>query len=87
MVVAESSITGAFRMILMIVGALVLLRFVGQLMQAKRNMAEEEAMNRRQKAFDAEAKRKKKHLGRTQILGKNTKINDSIEDAEFEEID
>lgn len=87
MEVVQSSITGAFRMILIIIGALVVLRFVGQLMQAKRNLAEEEAMNRKRKAFDAEAKRKRKNFGRMNVLGKNQKINDAIEDAEYEEVE
>lgn len=87
MAVIELSITGAFKMILMIVGALVLLRFVGQLMQAKKNMEHERDLNQRQRAFEAESKEKKRNLGKTKILGKNPKLKDGVEDVEFEEID
>ncbi|GAB5418502.1 MAG: hypothetical protein Crog4KO_02590 [Crocinitomicaceae bacterium] len=87
MTVAEASITGVFKMVFIIIGALVVLRFVGQLMMAKRNIAEEKELDRRKKANEAEAKRKKKHLGKTQILGKKQSSNDGIEDVEFEEID
>ncbi len=85
--VAEASITGVFRMILIIIGALVVLRFVGQLMIAKRNIAEEKELDQRKKANEAESRRKKKHLGKTQILNKKQASNDGIEDVEFEEID
>lgn len=74
-------------MILIIVGVLVVLRFVGQIMIAKRNLAEEKDLDRRKKAQDVEAKRKKRNLGRTQILGKRQSSNDGIEDVDFEEVD
>ena len=85
--IAEASITGVFRMVFIIIGVLVVLRFVGQLMIAKRNIAEEKEMDRRRKAQNAEARRKRKHLGKTQILGKKQSSNDGFEDVEFEEID
>lgn len=85
--IVEASITGVFRTILIIIGVLVLLRFLGQLMVAKRNIAEEKELDRQKKAQDAEARHKKKNLGRTQILRKDHKTNDGIEDVEFEEID
>lgn len=87
MTVLEASITGVFRTILIIVGALVVIRFVGQLMLAKKNLAEEKELNKRQKAHEAEKLRKKKHLGRTQILKNKHTSNDSIEDVDFEEVD
>lgn len=85
--IAEASLTGVIRMVFIIIGVLVVLRFVGQLMLAKRNIEEEKELDRQKKAQDAEAKRKKKNLGRTQILGKRKSSNDGIEDVEFEEVD
>ncbi len=87
MEVLESSITGAFKMILMIVGALVLLRFLGQLMNAKRNLEEERKMNQRQRALEVEAQKKRKYFGKTRVLGKNQKDENSIEDINFEEVE
>ncbi|MCR9172821.1 MAG: hypothetical protein NXI10_10030 [bacterium] len=87
MTVAEASLTGAIRMILIIIGVLVVLRFLGQLMIAKRNIAEEKELDRQKKAFDAEAKRKKRNLGRTKIIGKRQTSKDGIEDVDFEEVD
>lgn len=85
--IAEASLTGVFKMVFIIIGVLVVLRFVGRLMLAKKNIAEEKELNRRKKANEAEARRKKKHLGQTQILSKKQSSRDSVEDAEFEEID
>lgn len=85
--IAEASLTGVIRMVFIIIGVLVVLRFVGQLMLAKRNIEEEKELDRQKKAQDAEAKRMKKNLGRTQILGKRKSSNDGIEDVEFEEVD
>ncbi|MDB4516215.1 hypothetical protein N9089_01300 [Crocinitomicaceae bacterium] len=87
MEVLESSITGAFKMILMIVGVLVLLRFLGQLMNAKRNLEEERKMNQRQRALEVEAQKKHKYFGKTRVLGKNQKDDNSIEDINFEEVE
>jgi len=85
--VAEASLTGGIRMILIIIGVLVVLRFVGQMMIAKRNIAEEKELDRSKKAENAEAKRKKRNLGKTQILGKRQSSKDGIEDVDFEEVD
>lgn len=87
MEIIESSFTGALRMIAMIIGALVIIRFVGQLMQAKRNLSEEQDLIRRKKEHEAEANRKRKNFGRTNIIGKNPPNHDVVEDAEFEEVD
>lgn len=87
MTVAEASITGAFRTILIIIGVIVLLRFVGQFMNAKRNMEEERQMNENQRRFAKEKKKKKANLGKTRIINKNQRGGENIEDVDFEEID
>lgn len=84
---AEASITGLFKMLLIIIGAIVLLRFVGQLMNAKRNLEEQRQMNDAQKRFDKEKKRKNANLGKTRFLGKNQSKGNDIVDVDFEEID
>lgn len=84
--VVESSATGLFRMLLIIIGAIVLLRFLGQLMNAKRNLAEEQQLKERDQRNRAEKKRKEKNLGKTKVLGKNTGgLN--AEDVDFEEVE
>lgn len=50
MIIAEASLTGVIRMVFIIIGVLVVLRFVGQLMLAKRNIAEEKELERQKKS-------------------------------------
>ena len=68
----------------MVIGGLVLLRFIGQLMHAKRNIAEEQELNRKQKAFDKERDEKLKNFGKTTISKKGT-VKDA-EDVYYEEV-
>lgn len=90
--IIEASVSGIFKTVLMILGAFVLLRFFGQLMVAKRNLAEERQLKDEQDKFDKELKQKKENLGRTSILSSSTKSaktsksNSSIEDIDYEEI-
>lgn len=67
------SITGFFRTILILVGVLVVLRFIGRLMTAKRNM---DAHNQRQRDLNNQAKmmdQSKKDYGKITISkGGNT---------------
>jgi len=90
--IIEASVSGIFKTVLMILGAFVLLRFFGQLMVAKRNLAEERQLKAEQDKFDRELKHKKENLGRTSILSSSTKsaktskFNSSIEDIDYEEI-
>jgi hypothetical protein len=89
-VIVEASITGLFRTVLIILGAFVLLRFLGQLMMAKRNMEEERKINERQREFDKERSQKLRNFGKVNILARNkrkTGISDQAEDVDYEEID
>ncbi len=86
--VVEASVTGIFRTVLIILGALVLLRFLGRLMIAKRNMEEERKMNERSRKIENDRKEKLKNFGKVNVIrptqSKTTKNN--VEDADFEEI-
>lgn len=90
--VAEASITGIFRTILIIVGAIVLLRFLGQLMIAKRNMEEERKHAQRQRMAEKERNEKLKNFGKTKIINNSvanktrSKGTNNVEDVDFEEI-
>ena len=83
-----ASITGVFKMVLMLIGAFVLLRFLGQLMQAKRNMEEERVLLRKQREAEKERAWKLKNFGKTSILRSSKKANkvSIVEDVDFEEI-
>ena len=87
MEVAEASIVGLFKILLIIIGGLVVLRFFGQLTNAKRNIDEQNKMKESEKNFAKEKKRKSSNLGKTTVIGKkDQKVND-VEDVDFEEID
>ncbi|MFZ9028985.1 MAG: hypothetical protein ACO2Z9_08200 [Crocinitomicaceae bacterium] len=81
----EASVTGLVRTLLIIIGVFVLLRFLGQLMTAKRNMEEERKLNEQQRKFNQEKERKRKNLGKTSIL-KRSQGSDNIQDVDYEEM-
>ena len=89
--VAEAGITNAFRTILIIIGAIVLLRFLGQLMNAKRNMEEERRLNKQQREYQDERNQKMKNFGKVNIFSRNSKkrthLKGNVEDVDFEEVD
>jgi hypothetical protein len=80
----EASITGVVRTILIIIGVLVVLRFIGQLMQAKKNMEEERALNERDRKLRNEKERKRNNLGKTNLLRKDDRVD--AEDVDFKEV-
>ena len=78
------SISGLFRTILIIIGVIVLLRFIGQFMIARRNMAEQQAMKQRESATRNMKRAVEKNLGKTQVVsGKN---QSHAEDVDYEEL-
>lgn len=89
----EASVTGVLKTVLIIIGAFVLLRFLGQFMIAKRNMEEERKLNEQQRKSDQERAEKMKKFGKTTILGKMSSGKKStisashVEDVDFEEIE
>jgi hypothetical protein len=80
----EASITGVVRTILIIIGVLVVLRFIGQLMQAKKNMEEERALNERDRKLRNEKERKRNNLGKTNLLSREDRVD--AEDVDFKEV-
>ena len=81
----QASISGLFKTILMVIGGLVLLRFIGQLMHAKRNIAEDQELNRKQKALEKERNEKLRNFGKTTI-SKHKNVS-NVEDVSFKEVD
>ena len=84
----EASITGLFKTLMILIGVFVLLRFLGQLMNAKRNMEEERQLNARDRKLQKEKAYKQKNLGKTKVVSKNQSSgNSGVEDVDFEEVD
>lgn len=85
--IVEASIPGLFRTILIIVGVLFLVRFIGQFMIAKRNMEDEREMRSTKRQFQEQKKKASQDLGKTNILRNKNPGQSSIEDVEFEEVE
>lgn len=64
----------------------MLVRFIGQLMNAKRNMEEERQLNERDRKLKEEKRYKETNSGKTRILGNNKSSSDA-EDVDFEEVE
>ncbi len=86
--IVEASFTGLFKTGLMIVGALVLLRFIGQIMEGKRNLEEEKRSKAERDKYESDKKKSKLNFGKTSIINNNSKKSTSsnIEDVDYEEI-
>lgn len=80
------SISGLFKMLLIILGVFVILRVVGRMMVAKRNMEEHNQVQRKQDASDDMVRKAKENYGRTTIskIGKSSKKDGDFVD--FEEV-
>ncbi len=83
--IAEASVVGVFRTLLILIGLFMVLRFFGRLATAKRNQDELNALNEEKRKFNAEKERVSKNLGKTKIAEKTSGVND-IEDVDFEEV-
>lgn len=83
--VAEASVVGVFRTLLILIGLFFVLRFFGRLATAKRNLDEEKALNDQKKRETAEKERVARNLGKTKIIDKSNS-NSDIEDVDFEEL-
>jgi hypothetical protein len=79
-----ASIQGTFKMILMIIGGGVLLRFLGQLLIVKRNLAEQKRHEDFQKELEKKKSFYKKNTGKVNIIGKNQPTN--FQDVDYEEV-
>ncbi len=90
--VVQASIVGLFKTILIVIGAIVLLRFIGQLMIAKRNLAEERQLNEEMRKAEKERLHKLTNFGKTTIVSdtsKRTKHSQTppSEDVDYEEVE
>ena len=79
------SVTGLFKMLLIILGVIFLLRIIGKLAQARRNVADQDKMLRDEAAARKLKEESRKNLGKTTISKVDGRINDT-EFTDFEEI-
>ena len=83
--VAEASVVGVVRTLLILIGLFMVLRFFGRLATAKRNQDELNALDEEKRKFKAEKERVSKNLGKTKISNESTGSKD-VEDVDFEEV-
>lgn len=77
------SITGLVRTILIIIAVIVIIRLVNQLLNARKNIAEEKRLHQDKSNEEREKKEYEKNKGKVSIsIG-----NESAEDVDFEEVD
>ncbi len=77
------SIPGLLKTVLILIGVFVALRFLGQMMIAKRNLAEQNALRERKVQLSKEKAFVEKNTGKISI---SKKADRSAEDIEFEEV-
>ncbi|MBI2259058.1 MAG: hypothetical protein HYU67_09175 [Flavobacteriia bacterium] len=76
------SITGLLKTLFILIGVFVFLRFIGQLLIAKRNLKENEILNREKKLFQKEKELKQKYEGKINI----SQSNINAQDVDYEDI-
>lgn len=81
----EASVTGLFKTLLIIIGVIVLLRFLGQLFQAKNAVLEEKRLQEAQRQAEKERLQKLKEFGKTRIIQSN-QSKQQAEDVDYEEV-
>lgn len=82
--VVQASFTGFIKTVLLLIGAFVLLRFLGQLAIAKRNMEQERESLKKEKDFLKEKNEKLKNFGKVKV--NKEKPKGDVVDVDFEEV-
>lgn len=86
MVVAEASITGLFKMLLILLGAFVVIRFFAQWSNNKNIHVQKKQEQEAKKCFEKEKNLKRQSIGKTRVVGKETSNQNDIQDVDFEEV-
>ncbi len=79
------SITGLFKMVLIILGIYLVLRFFVHLTAAKRSEELARRLSEEKRQFEKEKQEQQHKVGKTEIIDKKS-VNDSVQDVDFEEV-
>ena len=82
--VVTASISGVLKTILMLLGAMVVLKYLGQLMVAKRNIAEQNRFRDEQNKIQKQKAHFERNKGKISILRNVTTSN--VKDVDYEEV-
>ncbi len=77
------SITGTVRMLLIIIAVFVIVRFIGKLMIAKRNMDDDRKYNQNNIAYQRAKEQSEREKGKVKVVDR---FRDA-EDADYEEVE
>ncbi len=80
------SISGVFKIALIILGVIFALRFIGQMMQVQRNRAAEQDMLRTESERQREMDKHQKNFGRTTVSKVDQGKSEKGDYTDFEEI-
>jgi hypothetical protein len=77
---------GVIRTILIIIGVSVIFRFIGQLMNGRRNQEDAKIAKDRQDAIDKQKQYVEKNQGKVNIVSKQAPPSAPFEDVDYEEV-
>ena len=82
----EASVIGLVKTILIVIGILVVLRFVGQMMSTKRNMEEDQRFHENKRATEEARRETQKNAGKISLSDKKKSAKDYGDYTDYEEI-
>ena len=82
--VVTASVSGVLKTILMLLGAMVVLKYLGQLMVAKRNIAEQSRFREEQDKIQKQKSHFEQNKGKISIV-RNVNLS-NVKDVDYEEI-
>ena len=77
---------GVIRTILIIIGVSIVFRFIGQVLNGKRNQADEKAAKARQDYINKQKQYVEKNEGKVNIVSKQAAPTTPFEDVDYEEV-
>ena len=80
----EASVVGLVKTSLILIGVMVVFKFIGQIMLAKRNLSEQNKMEKEQEELRKQKLFYEANKGKVNILNQNQARN--VQDVDFEEV-
>jgi|TARA_B110000037_G_scaffold89203_1_gene105623 hypothetical protein len=85
--IAEASVTGLFKMLLILLGAFVVIRIFAQWSNNKNIYVQKKQEKDSRKRFEKEKHLKRQSLGKIRVIGKDASNQNDIQDVDFEEVE
>lgn len=85
--IAEASVTGLFKMLLILLGAFVVIRIFAQWSNSKNIQVQKKQEKDSRKRFEKEKHLKRQSLGKIRVIGKEASNQNDIQDVDFEEVE